>query len=271
MDKLEFRLLEADEIECRVAQINKGGVMLLLYKDARVDQAILDETVGPMNWQRKHTRDNQNCIVSIWDESKKMWVEKEDTGKESNTEAEKGLASDSFKRACFNWGIGRELYSAKNLSIFISKDKLKHYSDEGGKFKCSDGFKVVNISYDEEKRIITSVTIAVTEWGREHNRVTFNIPAVSETKPTVRSTPETKSEPKPVPKTEPKPVSASSALIADDEVILFGNCRGKKYGEVKDTAIFGAFLKWVKASGTTYPDADKNAQMEKFKKMAEAV
>ena len=107
-----FRDLRADEIECRVAQAKENGVSLLLYKDARCDQNILDETVGPMNWQRSHLRENANCVVSIWDDKKQWWVSKEDTGTESTTEKEKGLASDSFKRACFNWGVGRELYTA---------------------------------------------------------------------------------------------------------------------------------------------------------------
>lgn len=102
---LKFRLLRADEIDVRVGQVGNGWVTLLLYKDARCDQNILDETVGPMNWQRSHNRDNANCVVSIWDDDKLMWVCKEDTGTESRTEAEKGLASDSFKRACVNWGM----------------------------------------------------------------------------------------------------------------------------------------------------------------------
>lgn len=128
--KLEFRKLKADEIDVRVGTIiktaNFSGVSLLLYKDARVDQNILDETVGPMNWQRRHVRDNANCIVSIWDDDKKQWVEKEDTGTESNTDAEKGLASDSFKRACVNWGIGRELYTApKNLLVKCQVDTVQ--------------------------------------------------------------------------------------------------------------------------------------------------
>jgi hypothetical protein len=102
-----FRALNADEIECRVGTVSKNGkgLSLLLYKDARCDQNILDETVGAFNWQRHHCRDNANCIVSIWDAEKGQWIEKEDTGTESKTEAEKGLASDSFKRACFNWGM----------------------------------------------------------------------------------------------------------------------------------------------------------------------
>lgn len=106
----KFRCLRADEIECRVQQVKDNGLILLLYKDARCDMIILDETVGAMNWQREHRRDNANCVVSIWDSEKCQWIRKEDTGTESNTEAEKGLASDSFKRACVNWGIGRELY-----------------------------------------------------------------------------------------------------------------------------------------------------------------
>lgn len=114
---LRFRPLRADEIECRISQVKPEGVSLLLYKNARCDMIILDETVGPLNWKRSHSRDNANCTVSIWDEGKKQWISKEDTGKESRTEAEKGLASDSFKRACFNWGIGRELYTAPDIWI----------------------------------------------------------------------------------------------------------------------------------------------------------
>lgn len=117
MRDLKFRALRADEVEVRAAQVSQKGASFLLYKDARVDQIILDETVGPLNWQRSHSRDNANCTVSIWDYEKLQWVSKEDTGTESNTEKEKGLASDSFKRACFNWGIGRELYTAPRIWI----------------------------------------------------------------------------------------------------------------------------------------------------------
>lgn len=138
-----FRDLRADEIEVRVAQATEKGVSLLLYKDARCDQNILDETVGAMNWQRMHTRDNANCVVSLWDDKKQMWVSKEDTGTESNTEKEKGLASDSFKRACFNWGIGRELYTAP--FIWIKAEELKDLKQDGGRWKCKDSFAVQKI------------------------------------------------------------------------------------------------------------------------------
>lgn len=148
---MEFRLLRADEIDCRVAVLKDNGLSLLLYKDARVDQNILDETVGAMNWQRRHTRDNANCIVSIWDKEKSQWIEKEDTGTESNTEKEKGLASDSFKRACFNWGIGRELYSAP--FIWIGRDGA-NIEDYNGKLRCNDKFIVQQILYDDRRNIV---------------------------------------------------------------------------------------------------------------------
>ena len=148
--KRMFRLLRADEIECRVATVKQNGCSVLLYKDARCDQNILDETVGNMNWQRKHSRDNANCTVGIWDTAKKMWVEKEDTGTESYTEKEKGLASDSFKRACFNWGIGRELYTAP--FIWIPSDKCQ-ITKKGQGYTTYDHFDVHSIGYDDEGKI----------------------------------------------------------------------------------------------------------------------
>ena len=161
-----FRQLKADEIECRVAQISDKGLFLLLYKDARCDMNILDETVGALNWKREHTRDNKNCIVSIWDKEKSQWISKEDTGTESNTEAEKGLASDSFKRACFNWGIGRELYTAPSIFIYPNKEiKYKNggkeveefYEYKEGKYTTKTQFKVDYIDYKE--KVITDLVI----------------------------------------------------------------------------------------------------------------
>ena len=122
--------LSVNQIEFRVQSINKGGfATILAYKDARVDMQRLDEVVGPLNWKREHTRDNHNCVVSIWSESKGQWVSKEDTGTESNTEREKGLASDSFKRACFNWGIGRELYGYPVIKIKLNDDEWELSGD----------------------------------------------------------------------------------------------------------------------------------------------
>lgn len=173
--KKEFRLLRAEEIDCRISICNQYGVGLLLYKDARCDQNILDETVGPMNWQRHHCRDNANCIVSIWDEEKKQWIEKEDTGTESFTEAEKGLASDSFKRACFNWGIGRELYTAPNMFVLKKDLKTLEESEWQGKKKytCKDAFVVTDIQYIDRKivyvKILNLKTNSEIEFGTPAN------------------------------------------------------------------------------------------------------
>lgn len=162
MNEPMFRDLRADEIECRVAQAKANGVSLLLYKDARCDQNILDETVGAMNWQRQHTRDNANCIVSIWDKEKNQWIGKEDTGTESNTEKEKGLASDSFKRACFNWGIGRELYTAP--FIWIKAEDCTSLQASGDKVKCFDNFEVEKILIENKR--ITAIAIRNTKSGK---------------------------------------------------------------------------------------------------------
>ena len=155
MKPLKFRKLRADEVECRISVVKGNGVSLLLYKDARCDMNILDEVVGPMNWQRFHSRDNANCTVSIWDDDRKIWVSKEDTGKESYTEKEKGLASDSFKRACFNWGIGRELYTAPFIWIHPDPDQeICEIEPVGnGRYTCSNRFEVSQLDYDENGRI----------------------------------------------------------------------------------------------------------------------
>lgn len=147
----EIRLLKADEINCRVNQINEKGLTLLLYKDARVDMDILDETVGCLNWKKEYSRDNQNCTVSIYDADKKEWISKEDTGSESNTEKEKGLASDSFKRACVNWGIGRELYTAP--FIWVNAEDGGVQKDNNGKCKSFEKFHVEAIKYNDKRKI----------------------------------------------------------------------------------------------------------------------
>lgn len=150
---IKFRELYANEIDCRISTINAKGLTLLLYKDARVDQNILDEAVGCLNWQRSHQLigDRLYCTVSIWDEKKQQWISKQDVGTESYTEKEKGQASDSFKRACFNFGIGRELYTAP--FIWISADKADIKQGGNGKYQCYDKFAVEQILYDESKNI----------------------------------------------------------------------------------------------------------------------
>lgn len=159
MKQLEIPLLTARQIEVRVAQIGKkgDGLSLLLYKDARTDMEVLDAIFGPMGWQRHHSRDNANCTISVWDDEKGQWVDKEDVGTESNTEAQKGLASDSFKRAGVNWGIGRELYTAPFIWIKNGPDCT--IQNDNGRFKCYDKFEVLEIGYNEHREI-TRLVIA---------------------------------------------------------------------------------------------------------------
>lgn len=167
-----IRLLKADEIECRVATINEKGVSLLLYKDARVDQKILDETYGSFGWRSTHQSIDGNlyCTVEVWDEIKKQWVAKQDVGTMSYTEKEKGQASDSFKRACVNWGIGRELYTAPFIWIPFGKVNIQK---KGEKYVASNHFTVKSINYNENREIIA------LEICNEKNIVIYSMSSVS--------------------------------------------------------------------------------------------
>ena len=152
---IKFRPLNADEVKVRVGRVSDRAVILLLYKDARVDMQILDETVGPENWQREHyeCKGNLFCRVGIYCIDGPGWVWKSDVGTESNTEEEKGEASDSFKRACTNFGIGRELYTAPVIFIRPEDAKVKD-----GKVPNSVKFKVTEIGSTDGK--IDRLTIA---------------------------------------------------------------------------------------------------------------
>lgn len=151
MEKLQFRTLNADEIECRVGTTTDKGVSLLMYKDARVDMRLLDEVVGCMNWKREHELINGNlfCTVSIKDLESGEWVSKQDVGVESNTEKEKGQASDAFKRACFNWGIGRELYTCP--FVWINLDEKEWRNGTNGRKQPKTKFTVKDIRYTDGK------------------------------------------------------------------------------------------------------------------------
>lgn len=157
--ELKFRNLNANEIECRVNQINEKGLTLLLYKDARVDQDILDETVGVMNWKKEYQLiDGQLfCTISIWDNEKSQWVGKQDVGVESFSQEEKGRASDAQKRSAFCFGIGRELYTAPFIYIPASSCEIKQGSN--GKWTTNTRFKVNSIGYDSKGNIIKLVII----------------------------------------------------------------------------------------------------------------
>lgn len=160
----KIRSLKANEIEIRIQQVSANGVQLLLYKDSRCDKRILDETFGITGWKNKYEeiKGNLFCTISIWDEEKKQWIEKCDCGTESFSEKEKGEASDAFKRAGFNVGIGRELYTrifyfAKVPTKEIGKDK-----NGNSKYELSnkyEKFEVLEICTNEKTEKIEKIKI----------------------------------------------------------------------------------------------------------------
>lgn len=161
---LKFRYLKPDEVECRVATVSDKGCSLLLYKDARCDQIILDntESVGAMNWEKSYDLiDGQLfCTIRIWDKDKKMWISKQDVGVESYTEAEKGRASDAQKRSAFAWGIGRELYTAPFIWIGTDGVNISDKGDKSGKKTTYDKFEVKEMEVEDGK--ITALKIVNT-------------------------------------------------------------------------------------------------------------
>ena len=163
---MKIRTLRTSEIECRVQQVKSNGCVLLLYKDARCDMRILDEVFGIDGWEREHQVVNGNlyCTVRIWSEKRQQWISKQDVGTESNTEKQKGEASDSFKRACFNIGIGRELYSAPFIWINLDKSEVQ---EENRRYKLDYKvkFEVKEIEYNEDREI--SKLVIIDQNGKE--------------------------------------------------------------------------------------------------------
>lgn len=162
---MKFRALRAEDIEVRVGNVFKSGVTFLLYKNARVDMEILDETLDPEYWQRDHKeiKGNMYCGIGIYNGMLKEWVWKWDCGTESYTEKEKGEASDSFKRAGFNWGIGRELYTAP--FIYLPCATVPKQNGKGYDLNDPNEIKGIYVSTFETeevngKRIITKLELS---------------------------------------------------------------------------------------------------------------
>ena len=163
--------LAAEDIECRVQSVSRAksgrvGAVLLLYKDARVDMRILDQVFGPGNWQRTHEVINGNlfCNIDIWDPEKRAWVRKQDVGVESNTEKEKGQASDAFKRAGFNVGIGRELYTGPFIYVELADNEFYSEGQQNGRkevLKCYSNTKffVTQVAYNDRREIDALVIV----------------------------------------------------------------------------------------------------------------
>lgn len=202
-----IRLLKPDEIEVRSQQITDKGGVLLLYKNSRTDMSILDETFGMFGWQREHAfKEGHNyCRVSIWDKDKGQWIHKEDVGIESNAEAEKGEASDAFKRACFNIGIGRELYTSPFIWVSLNPDELyQNQKTQKWQLKAMVRFRVESIEYDKYRNIIALKIVD------QNGNLRFKYPRMQEN---VSATPSTTTQ-------QPTPTAKAKVTMdmLDDEI-----------------------------------------------------
>ena len=159
---MKFRELYINEIQVRPTDTKyKGKATLLLYKDARSDMNILDDAVGAENWQTEYYEVNGNVYCKVGIKCGDEWVWKSDCGMESNVDAAKGEASDAFKRACFRWGIGRNLYTAPRIVIDCPDNY--YYND-----KLTMTFFVQHIEYRDgvitELQIVDKFNNPVFEW-----------------------------------------------------------------------------------------------------------
>ena len=169
-----FRDLRADEVEARVQRVTDKGVIVLLYKDARCDMRILDEALTPQRWTRDHYEIKGRLFCKVGIKFDDEWVYKSDCGVESNTEAEKGEASDSFKRACVTWGIGRELYTAP--FIFVPADKVNITKTNNNKLVCYAKFSVSSMTVVDKR--ITALQLMAD------GKVVYEYPSKGRSEPT---------------------------------------------------------------------------------------
>ena len=258
--ELNFRQLTAEEIKPR-ATANNGGVKISLWKEPRANLAIIDDAVGGVaNRSVTYSDDGKRCRIAI--RMNGEWIVNDGCHFEGSPD---NAPNDALNHAGFAWGIGTALYNSPN--IFIYKDKLKNFDVEEGKPTCYDDFKVTEIIYGEN--CIESVTIAACEYGKPYATFTFKSEK-AKAKPVQPKKEGGKAEEvADKGKTEtPVSISREPVKIADSEVILIGNCRGKTYGEVKESETFKSFLEWAKKSNRVYSDARQAEQFKRFQEMA---
>lgn len=171
-----MRPLRADEIEVRIGQIYERGVSMLLYKNARTDMAILDETYGATGWQcdYKEVKGNLYCGIGIENPITGEWVWKWDCGTESNTEKEKGEASDAFKRAGFRWGIGRELYTAPFIWLSVATVKVSDNRYRLNDPRELNGIYVSKIKTEEQNGRLVITDLELSQKAQNKEWVVYN-------------------------------------------------------------------------------------------------
>lgn len=235
-----FRPLAASDVEIRIGQCTDNGASLLLYKDARVDMRFLDETVGPENWQCKYNTIDGKLFCSVGIKCDGEWVWKQDVGTPSNMEADKGEASDAFKRACFRWGIGRELYTAP--FIWIPSDKCTIKQGKNGKPACYDKFSVASMDVDDGR--ITDLVVKNAKSGAIMYRMNNDTP---DGETTSQIAPQRPKKAKPDPWARVKELKAAAVAMGIDEKALNAGCdaclHGKREGITDgDIAVVETYL-----------------------------
>ena len=182
MSKIEWPLLQPEDIEVKVCSTKDGVTTLLLYQDARCTMEAFDNKFGPMNWQisYKAVGDQVYGSLSVYDESRGIWITKEDTGDKSNISEDKGQSSDILKRCAVRWGFARELYSTPRINIPAAGQRENRR------------FSVKSITYDE-RRECSSLTIVdgrgneVFSWAKGQERP--YIPSQAPTQQAAQQTP----------------------------------------------------------------------------------
>lgn len=257
---ITFEKLTADMVMTK-KDVKPNGVMILLYKDARADMAILDRTVGNENWQKYHIPGTAICGVKIKNTETGEWITKEDIGFCDSPDPEmqkKGEASDAFKRACTCWGIGRELYTAP--FIWFGAADLKGFDGENG--TDTDYFHVDDITYAGDKIEAIKISVSCKGVGKYLTKTFRNVAPVTSEKPAAAAKAETAEK---VEEKEPKKVSLP---FPDDTTILIEELKGKRLGDVKNTKGFLRFLKWTTTRDVEYSTDEENEQFKKFKELA---
>ena len=262
MEKIEKnKRLTPNDIEARIESVNEYGARVIFYKNARVDMAQLDARYGAMNWQNSY-RDVGGrliAVIEIWDDDKKCWIHKENAGEKNSISRIKSEASDAFKRTGTVWGIGRELY--KMPKIIIPKEKLISYKAVGDLYECHDEIIVEDISYNEDE--VVSITLT-NHFGGQFNTTSFKKQQPQSQQPTIKEdNPEQKA----------KEISPQSSIpdylkMNDDEEILFGELKGKVYGEVKNSKEFKNLLSWTLKIESPNMTGPKREQFTKLRELA---
>ena len=260
--KIDMRNLRKDEIEVRVASTQNNVAQLLLYKTARTDAAILDETFGQFNWQCSYSeiKGNLFCTISVKDPNTNEWISKSDCGAESNIEKEKGEASDAFKRAGFKWGVGVELYSTPRIKIPIEESDMYN-----GRFCQTFSLKDIEISPDHK---ITSLSI---QDRRGNVRYTYNAQQAQQYQPQlIQENAQNNTERFDFDFSEPVRVAATAqpkrkTKYTNDEFISRMSEEKQKYlNDYNALNKLKRFYDWWMAADTKYPNKTRVEAMNYF-------